>query len=410
MTEPVLIAISPRRVRQSNEIAVLRALHRFGRQSRAELARTLRLNRSSSGHIIAGLLASGLVRETAEDRPEPAVQARVGRPGIMFELVPDAVFFLGVEIGVEHVATAEIDLEARLVAHHVEAFAAAAVRPKAAIEQALRLAFRGVTSERLDRCEGVGLSLPAQMDRGGFVRVAPLLGWREVDAPLLVRQALPVQVPVHVENDANAFAIGSTYGGEGAGTGVTLFILLETGVGGGIVIDGALYRGAHGLAGEIGHMHVPTDGEATHNLEQLIGLERVLAAYAARSGHAEAALADFLAGVLDREPGAVAVAENWSRALAYALVQTSRVIDPDHIVLGGSLAPLYPLVAARVAAHIRALQEPSFPPPVVITHDTADVGAAFGAACMLHQRYLSLEGQRFAAPAMTPLAREDQPG
>ena len=74
------------------------------------------------------------------------------------------------------------------------------------------------------------------------------------------------------------------------------------------------------------------------------------------------------------------------------------MIDPDRIVLGGSLATLYPLVAARVDAHIRAIQEPSFPVPAIETDAAAEGGSAFGAACMLHQRFLSLEGQRFAEP------------
>src|SRR4051812_46868468 len=85
-----LTASSPRRVRQSNEIAALRALHQFGRLSRAELARKLGLNRSSSGHIIAGLTSSGFVREVVEEQPERRSYARAGRPGIMLQLVPQA--------------------------------------------------------------------------------------------------------------------------------------------------------------------------------------------------------------------------------------------------------------------------------------------------------------------------------
>lgn len=221
----------PRGVRQANEVAALRALHRFGRLSRADLARKLRLNRSSSGHIIAGLLASGLVRETAADAMPAHV--RVGRPGIMFELVPEAVFFLGVEIGVEHITVVEIDLEARIVSHRARPFDGATVAPEDAIAQAFAMAMDIVPSAQWARCEGVGLSLPGQMDRGGFVRLAPLLGWREVDAPGLVHRALPASLPVHVENDANAFAIGATYGRNVARAGVTFFLLLETGVGGG---------------------------------------------------------------------------------------------------------------------------------------------------------------------------------
>jgi predicted NBD/HSP70 family sugar kinase len=392
LSDPELTATSSRRIRQSNEIAVLRALHRFGPLSRAELARKLRLNRSSSGHIIAGLVRAGLVRETAEG-PERPASGRVGRPGVMFELVSDAVFFLGVEVGVEHISTVEIDLEARIVSRHAEPFAGSDVDAEDAIEQAVRLAFRSVDPGRLERCEGVGISIPAQMDRRGFVRLAPLLRWHDVDVPELAKRALPVPVPVLVENDANAFAIGATYGRNEARSGVTLFVVLESGVGGGIAIDGTLFLGAHGLAGEIGHLHVP-DGAGMRALEDVIGLGSVLAAYGAGAGLDRPALADFLVAVRDREPGAVGIAEGWARTLAYALVQVCRIIDPDRIVLGGSLAALYPLVSARLGAYVRATQEPSFPIPAIATED-GECGSAFGAACMLHQRYLSLEGQRF---------------
>ena len=123
------------------------------------------------------------------------------------------------------------------------------------------------------------MSLPAQMARDGFVRVAPLMNWENIDVLGVVRRALPVPVPVIVENDANAFAIGATYGRGELRPGVTLFIVLESGVGGGVVIDGTLFRGAHGLAGEIGHLPVPTADGREPALEELIGLERVLAAY-----------------------------------------------------------------------------------------------------------------------------------
>ena len=405
MIDQGLTAVSSRRIRQSNEIAVLRALHRFGPQSRAELARILRLNRSSSGHIIASLLGSGLVRETAgmEWRPEPG---RVGRPGIRFELVPDAVFFLGVEVGVEHISTVEIDLAARIVEGRAEPFEGAEVAAEAAIEQAIRMAFRSVDPGRLDRCEGLGVSIPAQMDGRGFVRVAPLLRWQDVDVPAIVRGVLPLPLPVLVENDANAFAIGATYGRDEVQSGVTLFLVLESGVGGGVAIDGALFRGTHGLAGEIGHLLVPDGAGGMRALEDVIGLEKVLATYGAGAGSERPPLAGFISGVRDREPGAVAIAEGWARTLAHALVQVCRVVDPGRVVLGGSMAALYPLVAARVDAHIRGTQEASFPVPA-ISIDDAERGSAFGAACMLHQRYLSLEGQR-GGEGERPV-REDAP-
>lgn len=404
MLDPSLASASAtsQRIRQSNEIAVLRALRALGPLSRAELARVLRLNRSSSGHIVAGLLAAGLVRERmAVDAPEPA---RVGRPGISLELVPDAVFFLGIEIGVEHVTIVVIDLEAVVVTHHVEPLDGPALSAGQALEGAVDLALRILGPERRDRCEGVGVSLPAQMEADGFVRVAPLLGWSGVDVPARLREVLRPGLPVLVENDGNAFAIGATYGHAEPRPGVTLFIVLETGVGAGIAIDGTLLRGAHGLAGEIGHLLVLDGRGGMRALETVIGLERLLAAYAVETGAAsQPALADFLMRVRDREPAAVTVAEDWSRMLALALVQVCRVIDPAHVVLGGSLAALYPLVSARVIAHLRATQEASFPVPTIVT-DVSEGGSAFGAACLLHQRFLSLEGSGPADRAAAAVA------
>ena len=80
---------------------------------------------------------------------------------------------------------------------------------KAAIIDEL-LAVETLSSEKWARCEGVGVSLPAQMGRGGFVRLAPLLGWRDFYPADLIRPLLPAAVPIWVENDANAFALGAT--------------------------------------------------------------------------------------------------------------------------------------------------------------------------------------------------------
>jgi predicted NBD/HSP70 family sugar kinase len=320
----------------------------------------------------------------------------------MIELVPNAIFFLGVEIGVEHISTVEIDLGTNIVSTNVEAFDGPSVSVETAVDRAVRLCLQSIPTSKLERCEGLGVSTPAQMDKNGFVRLAPLLGWRDVHLAELVREALPIRVPVLAENDANAFAIGATYGRNEGRSGVTLFLVMESGVGGGIVIDGSLFRGASGLAGEIGHLIVSNGPGPRRNLEQLIGLENIMAEYCKTSAFNQPTFGNFLADVQDRLPSAVSIAEEWAKALAVGLVQACRIIDADQIVLGGSVAALYPPMAARVAAHIQATQEPSFPFPSITVNDEGTVGSAFGAACMLHQRYLSMESQRFAYGTVEP--------
>jgi predicted NBD/HSP70 family sugar kinase len=399
VNETALITSSPRGIRQRNEVAALRALHRFGRLSRADLARKLGLNRSSSGHIIAGLTADGLVREVNEGHYVRANPTHAGRPGLMLELVPEAVFFVGVEIGVEHISTVEIDLGTNIISTSIEPFDGASAGVAKAVERAVQMAFEAIPAHRRDRCEGLGVATPAQMDKHGFVRLAPLLGWENVPLVERVRDVLPIAVPVAAENDANAFAIGATYGRNEPHAGVTLFLVMESGVGGGIIVNGSLFRGANGLAGEVGHLRIDGLSQPDRNLEQVLGLENIMQGYRGISGQAEPTFQAFLSDVRDRVPGAVTIAEEWARALAIGLIQACRVIDADRIVLGGSVAALYPLMAARVAHHIQSTQEASFPMPDIVMNDNETIGPAFGAACILHQRYLSLESQRFAGDA-----------
>ncbi|MET0259419.1 MAG: ROK family transcriptional regulator [Methylobacterium sp.] len=409
MLDPSSIASTPRRIRLGNEVAALGALYRSGRLSRADLARELRLNRSSSGHIVAGLTAGGLVREVAVERAGAAAQ-RAGRPGILLELVPDAAVFVGIEIGVEHLGFVELDLAGNVVDRGIEPYDG----PSIPLDEAFALAGRWATGrlsrERWARCEGVGVSVPAQMDKTGFIRIAPLLGWRDVHPAERLRGALPPGIPVLAQNDANAFAIGDTYMRGAPRGGVTLFLVMESGIGGGIVVDGTLFRGGNGLAGEIGHLRLPHEAGGERSLEQVIGREAILSAYRRASPRSDPSFEQFLADVEDRAPAAVAIGETWAKALAFGLVQACRIVDPDRIVLGGSVALLYPLVAARVAFHLAEIQEPSFPMPSIVVNENAAFGSAFGAACMMHQRYLSLESQRFSedpVPADPPAAGHD---
>lgn len=387
MHEQSILSSSPRKIRQNNVIAALQALFEHGRLSRAQLARHLGINRSSSGNIISELVANALVREVADEDMDRS--RRAGRPGIFVEIDPRSVYFIGAEIGVEHITTLHVDLMANLVACKVELFDGRSVSAAEAVERAVAQAFRDLPPDIAERVEGFGISAPAQMDRNGRVRIAPLLGWEYEDLGAITRNALGSDMPIVIDNDANAFAFGESYRCHAAKTGVALVLVIETGVGGCIVIDGKVFRGGHGLAGELGHLNVPGGKE----LEQVLGLEHLIRSHKSSLGLEESSLGQFLADVRDRVPGAVSIAEDWASNLAQALVAAMRVIDPDRIVLGGSVSALYPLVKARLAHHIAANQASNFPMPDVMVHDAAETGAAFGAACMMHRRFFSLENQ-----------------
>ncbi|MGO7670458.1 ROK family transcriptional regulator [Rhizobium ruizarguesonis] len=393
MNDTVSIGSSPRRIRQNNIVAALQTIYAHRSLSRADLARKLGMNRSSSGEIVAELTEGGFVQESDESGRQRLEHSRAGRPGIMLELVPDAAFFVGIEIGVEHISGAVIDLSADVRACRKMAFDTMSSTVEAAVAQGVELIVSAMEKRMIGRCKGLGISAPAHIRPDGIVTLAPIIGWRDVSLKEIGRSAFPATVPIAVENDANAFAIGDSY--RHGAAGVTLFLLMETGVGGGIMIDGKLFRGGHGLAGEIGHTLVP--GSGGQKFEQLIGREVLIRQYREPVGRKHADLQEFLGGVRDRVPAAVNIAEAWSRHLAYALLQACRLLDPDRIVLGGSVASLYPMVAARVAVHMSEGQNIPFPMPEIVVDDDAEFGSAFGAACMLHQRFLSLESEEFGS-------------
>ena len=115
----------------------------------------------------------------------------------------------------------------------------------------------GVTQGDL---KGLGIASPGAVDAyNGVVPEAPqLTGWRDVPLTRIMEERLGV--PVWLENDANAAALGENRYGAGRGTKHMIYLTVSTGVGGGIIIDGALYRGTRGAAGELGHVIIDVDG------------------------------------------------------------------------------------------------------------------------------------------------------
>ncbi len=107
---------------------------------------------------------------------------------------------------------------------------------------------------------GIGIGVPGIISaKEGIVRLSPNLpGWKDI--PLRARLEESFSYPVHVENDANAYALGEYWFGAGKGTSSMVCITLGTGVGGGIILGGNIWRGADGMAGEVGHITVNPDG------------------------------------------------------------------------------------------------------------------------------------------------------
>ena len=400
---------TPRSVRYLNEIRALNALLRAGGMSRADLSRLLGLNRSSIGYIIQDLLSDGLARERKAPS-HPQGEARTGRPGIVVELDPDGATFLGAEIGVDWITVVAIDLSAREFLRRSVEYPTSARSPAAGIARTAELVNSAIATlrGREDRIKGVCVAVPALV-RDGVVRNGLILGWRNVAVRRLLKQQLRVDVPVLLENDANAFAIGETYRGASARSDVVGCLLIENGAGGGIVIGGELLRGSTGFAGEFGQLPLGGEGffsgrhKAGH-LESYIGKDAVVARYRANGASPTADLQHLIAALREADPVALQTAADWGDRLAAGLIHITDVLAPGLIILGGSVAPIYTYVASRVQAAMRGEFLEGFPLPKIELSRLGPGGAAFGGACLLHQGMFSVD-ERVVHSQGEPLPR-----
>ena len=294
--------------------------------SRAAAASATGLTRATVSALVDDLIAGGLLTEL-----EPQPRSGAGRPAAGLAVSPDGPAGLGLEINVDYLAACVMDLSGtvrhRLVEHADQRLSDA----RTALGALVALARRAVTLADDLPLAGVALAVPGLVAADGIVRVAPNLGWQDVDAAALLRDQLGL--PVTVDNEANLAALSEL---RTAGSSRTfVYVSGEIGIGAGIVLDGELYRGVHGWSGEIGHMPVYPDGPvcrcgARGCLEQYAGIPAL--------------------ELLDPAPGPAL--DRAGAALGIALAGVINLLDVDTIVLGGSYAPLLPRLRGGIEAEL----------------------------------------------------------
>ncbi|BCP53650.1 transcriptional regulator [Kaistia sp. 32K] len=400
---------TPQSVRYLNEIRALNALFRSGGMSRADLARMLGLNRSTTGNIIANLMADALVVERPDGgRGEGA--AKTGRPGINIEIDPAGATFLGAEIGVDRLTVVAINLCAQEIRRISRPFPIFQQSLEAGLDQlAVMIAEVIEALPEATRIRGLCLTLPALLDADGKVINALMIGWRDVDLKALITARLAarfprLELPISIENDANAFAIAETYRDTSHSAETVAFLLIENGAGGGIVIGGRLFRGSAGFAGEFGQIVVGGEGFSAGrpkpgHLESYIGKDAVLARYRAHGAATDADLDQLIAALGAGDASAIRTVREWGGGLAMGLIQLSSVLNPGVILLGGSVAQLFRFVAEEVEAAMRREFLEGFPMPKIEISRLGLEGPALGGALIMHQRMFSIDESAIYASA-----------
>jgi glucokinase len=239
---------------------------------------------------------------------------------------------------------------------------------------------RGVESQLRDggwEVLGASLGVPGIVDRrAGAVASSPNLpGWEHV--PLLKCVAKEVSLPLYLENDANAAVFGEYWAGAGRGRQTIVLLTLGTGVGGGIIIDGHLLRGADGMAGEIGHLTVEREGRpcACGNrgcLEQYASATGIAGCYRRLRGEGPLPVKAERDGAGETAAEVHSLAEGGDRLalqalreagtyLGIALASIVNIVNPEAIIIGGGVLPAWNhfMPAAKKEMMCRAFKDPA---------------------------------------------------
>ena len=228
------------------------------------------------------------------------------------------------------------------------------------VERLLELGRRAAEASELPWSEirAVGIGCGGPLDaRRGLISPPYLPGWHDVPLVAIAEEAYGL--PVVVENDATAAAAGEHRYGAGAGTRNLVYLTVSTGVGGGVVVDGRLYRGSQGNGAELGHVTVDWRGRVCRGC----GRRGCLEAYVSGTSIAErareagldlATAADVAAAARSGDAGAQAVWEETVAALACGLTSIVNLFEPELVVIGGGVSRAGEMLLGPVRERVRA--------------------------------------------------------
>ncbi len=354
MTKPYA---QQRDARQQNASALLRDLWHNPRLSRASLAQRNRLTKATVSVICSDLAGLNLICEAGQDK------TGIGRPGNLLELNADARSAIGVEISTNYVAALLLDFAGKPVWRH--AVPVSAKSSQAAIlslGETLIIDAIAQAQERGLPLLGVGVSLPGAVDVDqAKVIDSPALGWRDVGLRELWEGRF--RLPVRVENKARAAALAESLLGSAQGVDNFVYVSIGTDVRSSIdtamTINGELFRGAHGLGVDAGHLVLDPQGEACScgqrgcwqamaDVGRETGLAKARLAAGEQSGLQQFAPDDYAAlehraihqAAVDGDPLAIEVVRSVIMQNALGIANLVYIFDPELVVIGFASAAL----------------------------------------------------------------------
>ncbi|MDU8946217.1 ROK family transcriptional regulator [Ovoidimarina sediminis] len=324
----ITVGANAGRARSHNRQVVLDRVRTAGRVGRAEIARASGLTTQAVSNIIADLLEDGLIVEQGRHA------AGRGLPAVQYALNASGGYALGVEIRPDAVFAAVLNLCGETVAADRRDLASPDRDSVTETMLGLRDHLLKASGTPPDRLLGAGVVMPGPFGATGIRDSgSELPSWAESAPDHWFSEAL--ELPVVIENDANAAAIAERIVGVAQGLETYAFIYFGSGIGLGVVQNGRLITGAHGNAGEIGHIPVPAGGESVplESRVSRLSVQRALAG----AGITAASVSDLDRLYAARTPELMAWLDAAAEPLSAAIAIVENLFDPSTVILGGAM-------------------------------------------------------------------------
>jgi predicted NBD/HSP70 family sugar kinase len=356
-----------------NQRVTLHAIRVNGPITRTDLADITGLTPPAIANITKRLMQDNLVREAGR------VQGARGQPAIKLVINPDSWFSIGVNVDRDHITLVVLDFQGRVRARSAREIRFALPETvQSFFQRSIRhlLEKAGITTRQL---LGIGVAFPDDIQGAGLPdQPDAYAAWGTVKVERLFTQTL--KIPVFVENDAAAAAMGEMQFGRGHQYQSFFYILITAALGGGLVIDGHYFRGANGRSAELGWLRARDDSSTTRQLQNIVSLSALYGRLSAQGYKVSSPR-----GLTRLDEGGSSIVNAWVETSVDALLETllaiNCLINPQAVLIGGRLpASLVEALARRLNERLRpyASTMPAIAPVerAMLSDDAPAVGAA----------------------------------
>lgn len=318
-------------VKKNNKALVLSLIIETETISRADIASVTGLNKTTVSSLVNELLEEDLIYESG-----PGVSSGGRRP-VILHFNKKAGYAIGIDIGVNYILAVLTDLKGQILVEKSQNLTRTSYSAIMNNVQTMIQALMDDMPESRYGIVGIGVGVPGIVNKEGSVLLAPNLGWTNIQLKEELEKMF--NVPIIIENEANAGAVGEQQFGAGQDYENILYVSAGIGIGVGIILNNELYQGKSGFSGEMGHMIIELNGKHCN-----CGSRGCWEAYASENALLEMAgesidsLESLIELAQNGEKSAIDLFEKIGQYLGFGINNIINTFNPDQVIIGNRLA------------------------------------------------------------------------